>query len=245
MIQSDKWTWINLDFPLTTSQNFPKYNTTRCTNSNKMATKIHLVKHFNYHSTLCAVNLHPTTQDHQPASSSHPTTHLVVNEPLSEALIGIFRRGTANRTCHWRRTAALHRFDDEMTESLTLRRANWGPLNAVRGRLSSLALPQESGEFTDWDEAADKGDMASFAVTAHDVEPIPPPPPSPIADIDIADDPLAAVLSPGCFFGFFVRGPEGGRKNKVTLIIAASVWFQLNLQWCLNCSNAAFTLIPC
>lgn len=65
--------------------------------------------------------------------------------------------------------------------------------------------------------------MASFAVTADDVEPIPPPPPSPIADIDIADDPLAAVLSPGCFFGFFVRGPEGGRKNKVTLIIAASV----------------------
>lgn len=56
--------------------------------------------------------------------------------------------------------------------------------------------------------------MASFAVTAHDVEPIPPPPPSPIADIDIADDPLAAVLSPGCFFGFFVRGPGGGRKNK-------------------------------
>lgn len=80
--------------------------------------------------------------------------------------------------------------------NLTLRRANWGPLKAVRGRLSSLAafalLHEESEEFAEAEAAA--ADAAAAVGLP------------PIVDNDAA--PLDAVLSPGaCFFGFLVRGP--------------------------------------
>ena len=54
-------------------------------------------------------------------------------------------------------------------------------------------LPEEeSGEFTG----------VVVEDRAFDVVDAPPPPPN-------VADPLDAVLSPGCFFGFFVRGPFG------------------------------------
>lgn len=63
----------------------------------------------------------------------------------------------------------------------------------------ALALPQEESR--------------EFAEIAHGE----PPPPPLLPPIIIDDDalPLDAVLSPGCFFGFLVRGPVNEPKVQI------------------------------
>lgn len=121
-------------------------------------------------------------------------------------------------------TGAIERVSDDLRCStqihtqtrripLTLRRANCGPLKAVRGRLSSLAaavdvvllLQEESEEFAEAVDAAPAVEEDGGEVPLGD------------SSSPIAADPLA-VGRLSCFFGFLVRGPVVGAINNKTKV---------------------------